>query len=153
MLVDGFNHVAVITGDTTRFLEFYQGVFEAEVAGEQRFGDEGVLTFVHLGDGRDWNVFEKFGQPTPDHTPMFERGPLDHLGLQAASLEAFAEIRRRLIDRGAADEFVTDFGPILSMFFTDPDGLELEVCVPNPDWEPGVFNPPGTPAKRFVKAE
>jgi hypothetical protein len=65
-------------------------------------------------------------------------------------MEAFEEIRRRLIDRGAADEFVTDFGPVLSMFFVDPDGLELEVCVPNPDWEPGVFNSPGTPAKRFV---
>jgi catechol 2,3-dioxygenase-like lactoylglutathione lyase family enzyme len=152
MLLDGFNHVAVITGDTARFLEFYQGVFDAEVLGEQRFGDEGVLTFVNLGDHRDWNVFEHFGKPTPAHTPMFGRGPLDHLGLQAASLDAFEEIRRRLIERGAADEFVTDFGPILSMFFTDPDGLELEVCVPNPDWEPGVFNPPGTPAKRYVSA-
>ena len=61
------------------------------------------------------------------------RGRIDHLGLQAASLEAFEEIRRRLIARGAADEFVTDFGAILSLFFTDPDGLEGEVCVANPD--------------------
>ncbi len=152
MLLDGFNHVAVITGDTARFLEFYQGVFEAEVVTEMRMGDEGVLTMVNLGDGRDWNVFEHFGKPTPEHAPMFGRGPLDHLGLQAASLDAFEEIRRRLIERGAADEFVTDFGPVLSMFFTDPDGLELEVCVTNPDWEPGVFNPPGTPATRFVTA-
>jgi len=145
-------YVAVITGDTTRFLEFYQGVFEAEVVAEQRMGDEGVLTLVHLGGGRDWNDFERFGTPAPDHTPMFGRGPLDHLGLQAPSIEAFEEIRRRLIERGAADEFVTDFGPVLSMFFTDPDGLELEVCVSNPDWVPGVFNGPGTPAKRYVNA-
>ena len=45
--------------------------------------------------------------------------------------------------RGATDGFVTDFGPILSLFFRDPDGLECEVCVENPDAEPGVFHPPG----------
>ena len=51
--------------------------------------------------------------------------------------------------RGAADDFVTDFGPMLSMFFRDPDGLECEVCVENPDAQPGVFHPPGTRAARY----
>jgi len=81
--------------------------------------------------------------------PMFGRGRLDHMALQAASLEAFDEIRRRLMERGSTDGFVTDFGPILSLFFTDPDGLEAEVCVDNPDAQPGVFNPPGTPSARY----
>ena len=44
---------------------------------------------------------------------------------------------------------MTDFGPMLSIFFRDPDGLEGEVCVENPDQKPGVFNPPGTPSPRF----
>jgi hypothetical protein len=35
------------------------------------------------------------------------------------------------------------------MFFRDPDGLEAEVCVLNPDATPGTFNPPGTPASRY----
>jgi len=51
--------------------------------------------------------------------------------------------------RGASDGFVTDFGPLLSVFFRDPDGLEAEVCVVNPDAVPGAFNPPGTPAQRY----
>ena len=58
-------------------------------------------------------------------------------------------IRERLMARGASDDFVTDFGPMLSMFFRDPDGLECEVCVENPDVVPGVFNPPGTRAARY----
>ena len=82
-------------------------------------------------------------------TPMFGRGRIDHLGLQAASLNAFDTIRDRLIERGASDGFVTDFGRILSVFFRDPDGLEGEVCVPNPRAKPGVFNPPGTPAAGY----
>jgi hypothetical protein len=47
---------------------------------------------------------------------------------------------------------VTDFGQLLSIFFRDPDGLEGEVCITNPDAVPGVTNPPGTPAARYVVA-
>jgi catechol 2,3-dioxygenase-like lactoylglutathione lyase family enzyme len=151
MLLDGFNHVAIITADTSRFVQFYGDVFDAKVIGEQRMGDEGVLTFVEIGNQREINLFEVRGNTEAlRQTPMLGRGRIDHLGLQAASVEAFEEIRRRLIDRGAADEFVTDFGPVLSMFFRDPDGLEGEVCVPNPDAVPGQFNPPGTPAARYA---
>ncbi len=64
-------------------------------------------------------------------------------------METFSEIRRRLIDREATDGFVTDFGPVLSLFFTDPDGLEGEVCVPNPDAKPDLRHPPGTPSMTF----
>ena len=52
--------------------------------------------------------------------------------------------------RGAADDFVTDFGPMLSLFFRDPDGLESEVCVENPDAVSGTHNPPGTRATRYA---
>jgi hypothetical protein len=82
-------------------------------------------------------------------TPMFGRGRLDHLALQAASLDTFDTIRGRLVEKGASDGFVTDFGPVLSVFFVDPDGLEAEVCVPNPDAVPGVVNDPGTPSRRY----
>jgi catechol 2,3-dioxygenase-like lactoylglutathione lyase family enzyme len=151
MLLDGFNHVAILTADTERFVEFYRDVFGANVIGEQRMGDEGVLTFVEIGDQREINLFEVKGSSEAQRqTPMFGRGRIDHLGLQAASLDAFEEIRRRLMARGAADEFVTDFGPVLSLFFRDPDGLEGEVCVPNPDALPGQFNPPGTAAARYA---
>jgi catechol 2,3-dioxygenase-like lactoylglutathione lyase family enzyme len=150
MLLNGFNHVAVVTADTDAFVSFFQEVFEAELLGSMA-APFGKLTFVKIGDDVEFNVFEVPGNSEPNRqTPMLGRGRLDHFGLQAASLESFEEIRRRLIARGAADEFVTDFGQVLSMFFTGPDGLECEVCVPNPDAQPGVFHPPGTPAKRYV---
>ena len=152
MLLDGINHVAIITSDTQRFVDFYREMFGAEVDNQEQMGDEGTLTFVRIGRS-EINLFQLNGNSEAERqTPMFGRGRIDHLGLQAASLEDFEEIRRRLIDRGAADEFVTDFGPILSLFFRDPDGLEGEVCVGNPDAVPGVSNPPGTPAARYVNA-
>jgi catechol 2,3-dioxygenase-like lactoylglutathione lyase family enzyme len=153
VLTNGFNHVAVLTADTGRFVDFYREVFGAEELGFQDMDGHGRLTFVRIGDDAEFNVFEVHGNTEAERqTPMLGRGRLDHIALQAASLDAFEEIRRRLIGRGASDEFVTDFGPVLSMFFRDPDGLECEVCVGNPDFVPGVFNPPGTRAARYAES-
>ena len=149
MLLSGLNHVAVLTGDTARFLEFYGSVFDAThevLQGEPGFS----VTLVWIGPTTELNVFE-IGSNTEHErqVPMFGRGRLDHLALEAASLDSFDEIRNRLLARDATDGFVTDFGHILSLFFRDPDGLESEVCVQNPDARPGVRNPPGTPAARY----
>ena len=150
MLLDGFNHVAILTADTDRFVAFYQDVFGATVDGQLAPGGGVRLTFLKVGPNSEFNVFQVDGnEEALRQTPMFGRGRLDHLALQAGSLEAFDEIRARLMARGASDGFVTDFGPILSLFFRDPDGLEAEVCIANPDAVPGVMNPPGTPAVRY----
>jgi len=153
MLLDGFNHVAVLTNDAARLQAFYEEVFEAVVVrdGPEVPDDATVrLSVVMVGPHSELNVFEIDGNTEADRqVPIFGRGRLDHLAVQAGSFEAFETIRDRLMARGAADDFVTDFGPILSVFFRDPDGLECEVCIANPDAQPGVFNPPGTRAARY----
>lgn len=152
VLLSGINHVAVLTGDTDRLTDFYARVFDAthEVLEDQ----PGFrVTVVWIGPTAELNVFQI--ADNDEHArqiPMFGRGRLDHLALQAASIDAFDVIRDRLIERDASDGFVTDFGHMLSIFFRDPDGLESEVCVANPDAVPGVHNPPGTPARRYHPA-
>lgn len=153
MLTDGLNHVAVLTNDARRLHAFYEDMFDAEVVRDgAEVGDEAVrLSIVMIGPHTELNVFQIDGNTEADRqVPMFGRGRLDHLALQAASLDDFETIRDRLMSRGACDAFVTDFGPLLSLFFRDPDGLECEVCVANPDAVPGVGHPPGTPARRYV---
>jgi catechol 2,3-dioxygenase-like lactoylglutathione lyase family enzyme len=148
--LNGVNHVAILTNDTDRLHRFYRDVFEAGVTNDEAAGEIGRLSFIDIGPTNELNVFEIAGnREAQRQTPMFERGRIDHIGLQAASLDAFDTIRERLIACGATDGFVTDFGPILSLFFTDPDGLEGEVCVTNPNARPGVSNPPGTPAAGY----
>jgi catechol 2,3-dioxygenase-like lactoylglutathione lyase family enzyme len=153
VLLKGLNHVAVITNDASRLNDFYTQVFDAEILRDGSEFPEGEgprLSIIKIGDWAELNVFQIEGNTEADRqTPMFGRGRLDHLALQAASVDDFEEIRRRLIARAAADDFVTDFGPMLSLFFRDPDGLECEVCVENPDGVPGVFHGPGTRAARY----
>jgi catechol 2,3-dioxygenase-like lactoylglutathione lyase family enzyme len=156
MLVNGFNHVATLTNDAKRLHAFYREVFEAEVVRDGPEADDAEvrLSIVMVGPTSELNVFEITGNTEADHqTPMFGRGRIDHLALQADSLASFEKIRDRLMARGAADSFVTDFGSILSIFFRDPDGMECEVCVANPDYRPGESHPPGTPARRYVTSE
>jgi catechol 2,3-dioxygenase-like lactoylglutathione lyase family enzyme len=155
MLLSGINHVAVLTQDTDRFHAFYGEVFGATVFADQPTNaDEGEppgrLSFVTIGPHTQFNVFE-LPVPAPDHTPMFRRGPIDHIGLQAESQEAFDEIRRRLIERGATDGFVTDFGVAISLFFIDADGLEGEVLLDTPGTGLADMKPPGTPAEGYER--
>src|SRR5262249_43253069 len=153
MLLDGFNHVAILTKDTKRLHAFYEEVFDATVprnGPETPEGSDVRLSVVHVGPHSELNVFEIAGNEEADRqTPMFGRGRIDHLALQADSLDAFENIRDRLVARGASDGFVTDFGPILSVCSRDAGGLECEVCVETPDAQPGVSHPPGTPAARY----
>ena len=155
MLLSGIQHVATLTKDTDRLVTFYREVFDAGSTENPEPAEEAPRgsTFIHVGPTAELNVFEFKGNTEADRqTPMFARGRIDHLALQASSLESFEELRRRLMARGAADDFVTDFGPILSVFWRDPDGLECELTLPNPDAEPGVMNPPGTRAARYPAA-
>jgi catechol 2,3-dioxygenase-like lactoylglutathione lyase family enzyme len=153
MLLSGFNHVATLTNDSDRLHAFYREVFEAEVVrdgAELAAKDSPRMSVIRIGPGAELNVFQIVGNTeAARQTPMFGRGRIDHMAIQASSLETFEEARRRLMERGAADDFVTDFGSILSVFFRDPDGLECELVVLNPDAQPGAHNPPGTRAARY----
>jgi catechol 2,3-dioxygenase-like lactoylglutathione lyase family enzyme len=154
MLLSGINHVAILTSDTDRLCAFYREAFDAVVDGELRPDDGSRLTFIRVGPSSELNVFEIEGNTEAQRqTPSFARGRIDHMGLQAQSIEAFDTIRKRLMALGATDGFVTDFGPNLSVFFRDPDGLEGEVCVTNPAARPNVLNPPGTPAPGYRVGE
>jgi len=149
MLLDGVNHVGLLTNDTDRLVAFYRDIFGA-TAHEAERNEQLRLTLINIGPNAELNVFEIVGNTEAGRqVPMFERGRLDHIGLQAVSKDAFDEIRRRLIACGATDGFVTDFGRALSLFFTDPDGLEGEVLINVPGAT--KVNPPGTPAAGYER--
>jgi hypothetical protein len=89
-----------------------------------------TMTIIRIGPDTGLNIFVIKGNTEPDRqTPMGGRGRIDHFGLQAALPEALATIGQRLIDHGASDGTINDFGPVHSIFFGDPDGLEGEVLI------------------------
>jgi catechol 2,3-dioxygenase-like lactoylglutathione lyase family enzyme len=130
-VIDGVNHVAILTANMDRFIRFWEHAFDAKVVHDDpshggRPGERMVV--MTLGGPSALNVFQVPGNTQAEvQTPMFGRGRIDHLALNVASREALDIVRERLMKLGASDGTVTDFGPALSVFFRDPDGLEAEV--------------------------
>jgi len=98
MLLNGINHVAVLTNDAARLQAFYTEMFDAEILrdGPEMDDDADVrMTVIHVGPSAELNVFQIVGNTEATRqTPMFGRGRLDHLALQAASLADFENGKR-----------------------------------------------------------
>jgi catechol 2,3-dioxygenase-like lactoylglutathione lyase family enzyme len=56
------------------------------------------------------------------------RGPIDHYGIAVATRTDLDDIRQRLVDAGVDVGNIQRLGDTWSLFFRDPDGMELEVC-------------------------
>lgn len=128
-LLTGCNHIALITRDINRFVAFYTEVFDGSVIGDMT--EEGMRhVMLDLG-GVVLHPFQ-FPSDHPHATAspeMFDRGHIDHFALNVADADTFEELRRRLVDAGATDGTVTDFGVTRSVWFEDPDGMGCEVAM------------------------
>jgi catechol 2,3-dioxygenase-like lactoylglutathione lyase family enzyme len=128
-MITGVNHIAVMTDDLDRFVEFYSDVFDLEVVFTE---DTPAFRHAILRTGaRSWlhpaEIVDNAHNAAS--SSMFDRGHLDHLALTAADGEAFAAARDRLVERGASDGSIDDLGAFHSVWFTDPDGMQVELVV------------------------
>jgi catechol 2,3-dioxygenase-like lactoylglutathione lyase family enzyme len=132
-LTIGIHHVATVTADLDRLIQFYVEVFDAVVLVDL---DEGGLrhAVLDLGGGACLHPFQMNGNPYAAGSPtMFDRGHLDHVALNVGDDEAFETLRHRLVAAGASDGMITDFGNVRTVWFRDPDGGEGEVA----QWQRG----------------
>jgi catechol 2,3-dioxygenase-like lactoylglutathione lyase family enzyme len=129
-ITSGFNHVATLTADMDRTVEFYRNAFQAEVTFEMDAkGDHPRMTILDLGGGGALNVFEvPADEIIGDRRKQGGRGAIDHYALAVASLAVLESVRDRLESSGAEIGEIQRLGDEWSLFFRDPDGMELEVC-------------------------
>jgi catechol 2,3-dioxygenase-like lactoylglutathione lyase family enzyme len=140
-LLNGIHHLTTLTADLDRLIGFYRRVFDARVTLDLE--EEGLRhAFIALGPTTVLHPFQVPGVEVPQRVlPMFGRGRLDHFALNAASEEAFRELRRRLVAEAAAEGDVIDMGSLLNFGFKDPDGATHEV----------VWVKPGVPVERGIR--
>lgn len=134
-LTTGCNHIALLTPDLDRLIAFYTSVFEAEVTMDL---SEGPLrhALLDFGGGFQLHPFQVTGGTDQDQgsMTMFQRGHIDHFALNAPDDETFQELRRRLVEAGATEGRVRDFGVVSLIAFSDPDGMECELAI----WREGA---------------
>jgi catechol 2,3-dioxygenase-like lactoylglutathione lyase family enzyme len=129
-VTSGFNHVATLTSDMERTVQFYRDAFEAELVFEvDAKGDHPRMSILDLGGGAALNVFEvAAGDIIGERRKQGHRGAIDHYALAVDSKEILEQIKVRLVDAGAEVGEIQRLGGEWSLFFRDPDGMELEVC-------------------------
>ena len=147
-LLNDIHHLTFITADMGRLISFYARVFDARVTVDLE--EEGLRhAFIEVGPHTVLHPFQVPGIEPPGPQPMFKRGRLDHFALNAASEQAFREVRRRLVAEGASDGAVTDMGSLLLLSFIDPDGGSHEVA-----WvKPGVPVTQGLKRAEWTKVQ
>jgi catechol 2,3-dioxygenase-like lactoylglutathione lyase family enzyme len=128
-LVSGLNHVAVLTADLDRFIQFYTRVFGLEVIFSER--TPGLSHAILKISATSWlHPAELPASPYADGlATMFQRGHLDHLSLTAASADGFEQLRLRLLEAKASDGRIDDLGAFRTIWFVDPDGMRGEVAL------------------------
>lgn len=126
----GFNHVATLTPDLDRLVRFYQDVFGATATFEmQATPDHPRMIIIDLGGGAAMNIFETTADEIiGDRRRQGSRGAIDHYALAVDSLATLEATRERLVAAGADIGEIQQLGAEWSLFFRDPDGMELEVC-------------------------
>ena len=126
----GFNHVATLTTDMDRTVRFYRDAFEAELVFEMAAReDHPRMSILDLGGGAALNVFEvEAGDMIGDRRKQGHRGAIDHYALAVDSKDVLEQIKGRLVSAGAEIGEIQRLGDEWSLFFRDPDGMELEVC-------------------------
>jgi catechol 2,3-dioxygenase-like lactoylglutathione lyase family enzyme len=132
-ITTGFNHVATLTTDMDLTVGFYERVFGATVTFEMaRTDDHPWMKIVDVGGGAALNVFEVGADDIiGERRRQGGRGAVDHFAFAVASREDLATVRDRMIEAGAQEVGeIQQLGNEWSLFFRDPDGMELEVCCP-----------------------
>lgn len=127
---NGLNHVATLTADLDRYVEFYERIFDARVISTmEAIGDHPRMAIIDIGAGAHLGAFEVPAESiVGNRDKMGQRGAIDHYALSVDSEDELHALRDRLVEAGASPGEITDFGSALSVFFRDPDGAELEVA-------------------------
>lgn len=132
-ITTGFNHVATLTTDMNLTVGFYEQAFDAVVTFEvEKTEDHPWMKIVDLGGGAALNIFEASVEDMiGERRRQGRRGAIDHFGLAVDSRATLEVVQQRLRDAGAQEVGeIQQLGDEWSLFFRDPDGMELEVCCP-----------------------
>lgn len=133
-LTTGFNHVATLTTDMNTTVAFYEKAFEATVTFELPASENHPwMKILDLGGGAALNVFEVAPEDIVGaRRTQGKRGAIDHFALAVPSYAVLEQLVTRLADAGAEEVGeIQRLGDEWSLFFRDPDGMELEVCCPS----------------------
>lgn len=132
-ITSGFNHVATLTTDMDLTVGFYEQAFDGVVTFVmEKTDDHPYMKIVDIGGGACLNIFEvPADEIIGERRRQGGRGAVDHFAFAVDDRATLEQVADRLRTAGAQEVGeIQQLGEELSLFFRDPDGMELEVCCP-----------------------
>ena len=115
-------HVVLNVTDVERSTAFYRDVVGFQVA---RYRPDGSGTFLTCGVVHHNLALFK----APEGAQPVHKGQLglNHFAFKVESYQALQSAHERLVDAGATIDHIVDHGMTRSVYFLDPDGIEMEL--------------------------
>ena len=141
---DGFSHVGLSTHDMQTTIGFYSDLLGFALRADERIAiyEGGTLRQVSfdVGCGQYLVFMEARGVPgisetydTSINAALGVPAGMYHVALKVPTYEALETRRGQLMERGIEVSAVIDLGHAKSIFFQDPNGIQLEIsCAVRP---------------------
>jgi catechol 2,3-dioxygenase-like lactoylglutathione lyase family enzyme len=135
----GFSHIGLSTLDLDRTRDFYENVlkFKAVRCDILKVKEGGQIRHIFFDTGRDQLLAFMEATAVPGLPTHYDTGinhglgvpnAFYHFAFEAGSEAALVEKRNELIARGIEVTDVVDHDWAKSIYFKDPNGLQLEFC-------------------------
>ena len=138
----GISHIAVVTDDLDGFRTFYEDTIGLRTTIVFGGGPGHSRQAILMAGDAMLHVFEvpdDRGIIHREAARMFERGRIAHLGFTVTDLIALESIRDRLLAADASSGDIHSLGPMFSLRFVAPDGMEGEINCYNPEFDPSTL--------------
>lgn len=129
MKILGLHHITLVSGNIRRTLDFYRRILGLRLVKRTVNFDDPSSYHLYFGDeeGRPGTIITFFEwADIPRGLPGI--GGTHHLALQTLDYESLLMWKRRLQDEGVRVHGPMDRGYFESIYFTDPDGMHLEIA-------------------------
>jgi catechol 2,3-dioxygenase-like lactoylglutathione lyase family enzyme len=135
----GFSHIGLSTLDLDTTRDFYENVlkFKAVRCDILKIKEGGQIRHIFFDTGRDQLLAFMEARGVPGVSSQYDAGinralgvpnAFYHFAFEAGSQAALEEKRNELIARGVEVTDVVDHDWAKSIYFKDPNGLQLEFC-------------------------
>ena len=135
----GFSHVGLSTLDLDRTRDFYENVlgFKAVRCDILKVKEGGQIRHVFFDTGRDQLLAFMEARGVPGVPASYDAGinrglgvpsAFYHFAFEAGSEAALLDKRRELVAKGVNVTDVVDHDWAKSIYFKDPNGMQLEYC-------------------------
>jgi catechol 2,3-dioxygenase-like lactoylglutathione lyase family enzyme len=135
----GFSHIGLSTLDLDRTRDFYENVlkFRAVRCDTLKVKEGGQIRHIFFDTGRDQLIAFMEARGVPGVPAQYDAGinhglgvpnAFYHFAFEAGSEAGLDEMRNALIARGVEVSDVVDHDWAKSIYFKDPNGVQLEYC-------------------------